>query len=1496
MYGAIRELSVSEVAQEVSQSNFCEGNVYITAKIHGHKLTPLVDTGSSTNLISNNLVHELGLTDKVVQSTYKLVGVTGAPLQTLGVLQDVPIVINEHLMQANFIVSNLFNEDCILGQSFMTKHKIVLNFNDLSMGNHVFKTVLQTRSCKSGKIMLITAQDTVVRGLDTISCKLVKGESQEPLSDACGLFNIVLDEQFDCISLLSNDTPHIPTTFDLNTIVESKNGMVDIPIAIDSNECEIWLPKNSIIAEAVPTIYSTSVEQQYSEEINFNSDDDPDRIAAIMSALKIHESTILTEEQKKQVRTLIEKFPDTWALDRSELGRTDLVTHEIHLSTDKPVRAPYRRVPLHLRADCIKELEELLETGIIEQSQSDYNTPALVLKRGNKTRIILDFRALNAVTIRSYATVPALNTILAGCHGAKMFSSLDFRDGFLQVPLKPEHRKYTAFAIPGIGFFQFTVLALGLCGSPGTFQNLLDRILAGCPPEVASAFVDDILSPAPDFDTMLSNLYIIFGRIKVSKLRLNPAKCQLFQSRLKYCGVYLTEKGVEADQEKVRAILDMQIPKTIKDVRRFLGCCSWFRQHIKGFATLAQGLTDSLKCDKLIGSTEFVNSVNLLKQALSQPPVLIFPSPNKEMLVYTDASEIAIAGCIGHKLEGQFHPIAYSSKILNETERKWASFKREFYSLWYHVTVCWRFYLLNGQFSCYVDMKALTFESFLKKTNSAVLLRWILELSADYSFTIKYLEGKLLDVPDCLSRLPQTSDQLFHWWKEINARELNSQKAQKDSANGINTCVFSQSDKCDSSAGKIMQVHTKEVEIGQASYDVNHKAWVNVNRVSCGDLVRVDLVSRDLVSGDLVSGKLVSRDLVSGDLVSGELVSRDLVSGDLVSGDLVSGEIVSRDLVIGDLVIGDYATNSTVVNDQCGVNIITADPESVKSDNNRSENDEEAQDTDITLQDGALKDKDKGGSFQYPIPAYYSDLLKNSQQQDKDLCTVKEWLLKSEKPSESTEIAKFSAALHKFWRYFEHMCLSDKGLVCYKFYFSSSKKFKELICVPEKDQEDLIRNHHDLKSCGHLGPQKTLHRIRQKYYFESMTSKVKQFCATCGVCFSINETYRKNPRAPLKIFPSCRPGQYLSIDLIGRIEGPCSFKWIFTMVDKFTRFINAVPLRNAEAPTIANALMNCWIWLYGVPEQILSDRAGNLTTANTMKILYSLMSVYKAKTTAYHAQGNGQCENYNKHIVVVLKKLVEDNPSSWPSLLPPACFALNSSVCSTTKFTPFRLHFGREIRGPSDLIYDTTTTEFYKSGAHLATSSFYEIRQVFDLVRQNNVAGLMSQKAAYDKRKGFHTTYKIGDHVLLWKPLSPTIKHYRKFRNCFSGPWKIMEILSQWTYRIKNVGTGKEEMAHYDSLRFVPVQLRSTTTPPRVSSEPEKVTTFGDSSERGPACPESEDEDLQMMFDTDDDSQEHPHEDPELAVEIPQARPVRDRRPPPRLQVDIGAGPSYMES
>ena len=201
-----------------------------------------------------------------------------------------------------------------------------------------------------------------------------------------------------------------------------------------------------------------------------------------------------------------------------------MVYHRISLTSTDPVQAPYRRVPFHLRADCIKEIQEVLDAGIIQQSTRNYNSPAIILKRKGKTRLILDFRLLNAISSHSYCSIPAVNTLTAGCFGKRVFSNLDMKDGFLQVPVWPPHRRYLAFSIPGVGFYEFARMSLGLCGGPATFQNLLDRLLCNTQdPSIASAYVDEILSASVDVEGMIANLRIIFERIKVSGLRFNPA-------------------------------------------------------------------------------------------------------------------------------------------------------------------------------------------------------------------------------------------------------------------------------------------------------------------------------------------------------------------------------------------------------------------------------------------------------------------------------------------------------------------------------------------------------------------------------------------------------------------------------------------------------------------------------------------------------------------------------------------------------------------------------------------------------------------------------------------------------------------------------------------------------------------------------------------------------------------------------------------------------------
>ena len=137
------------------------------------------------------------------------------------------------------------------------------------------------------------------------------------------------------------------------------------------------------------------------------------------------------------------------------------------------------------------------------------------------------------------------------------------------------------------------------------------------------------------------------------------------------------------------------------------------------------------------------------------------------------------------------------------------------------------------------------------------------------------------------------------------------------------------------------------------------------------------------------------------------------------------------------------------------------------------------------------------------------------------------------------------------------------------------------------------------------------------------------------------------------------------------------------------------------------------------------------------------------------------------------------------------------------------LYFGRELRPPYDLVFDTTTTVYYETGAHLLSQTRESIRDTYDLVRANGISAMQRQKLAYDKKRGFHTTYEVGDKVLVWKPLPPTVTDFRKFRTRFSGPWRVEKVLSDWTYQLKNDATSKVIVTHFDSLRKIPTSLRT---------------------------------------------------------------------------------------
>lgn len=239
-----------------------------------------------------------------------------------------------------------------------------------------------------------------------------------------------------------------------------------------------------------------------------------------------------------------------------------------------------------------EEVEAMLRDGVIESSQNAWSSPIVIVrKKDGKPRFCIDFRKVNEVTERDAYPLLQIVPTLDKLRGARYLTTLDLKNGYRQVPLTPESRIITAFTVPGKGLMQFRVILFGLYSAPATFQRLLNTVLG---PELelhVFVYLDDVIVINRTFDEHLQTLQDIFHRLRESGLRLNLDKCRFCIDRLKYLDHVINREEIRTDPEKTQAITGWEAPKTVRQVRQFIGIASWYCRFIRDFVTIADPLT-----------------------------------------------------------------------------------------------------------------------------------------------------------------------------------------------------------------------------------------------------------------------------------------------------------------------------------------------------------------------------------------------------------------------------------------------------------------------------------------------------------------------------------------------------------------------------------------------------------------------------------------------------------------------------------------------------------------------------------------------------------------------------------------------------------------------------------------------------------------------------------------------------------------------------------------
>lgn len=553
---------------------------------------------------------------------------------------------------------------------------------------------------------------------------------------------------------------------------------------------------------------------------------------------------------KSKMANLVLQYQDIFSRHHLDCGKAKGFVHRIRLSDNRPFRLPFRRVPPSQYQKLRQVLTEMEEKEIIRKSNSEYASPlVLVWKKNGDLRICTDFRWLNKRTLKDAHPLPHQSDCLAALGGNCLFSTMDLTSGFYNMPLHENDRQYSAFTTP-MGLYEYNRLPQGLCNSPGSFMRMMTSIFGDQNYLSLLCYLDDLLVFAPDENTALKRIEMVFSRLRSHNLKLSPKKCFFLRRSVKFLGHVIDENGVSTDPSKVESISNMScadlmepdgVTPSPKRLRSFLGMVNYYQHFVPGYSAKAKPLFELLKGEKKKGKNKsrlqyrklsasdwtsaHVHAFERLKDCLLNAVVLAHPDFSRPFVLSTDASLDGIGAVLSQVGEGESRarPIAFASKSLTQSQRNYPAHRLEFLALKWAVCDKFSHWLKGHTFSVLTDNNPLT-HILTKPKLDCCEQRWVAKL-ASYDFDIKYVPGQQNVVADALSRVPFVKSTVG---QRLFAEPYHSLLSQvKDMSSASVQQAFRSSSGCDLILSNAQQsARTFQIPSGEVSAVLqSHICW-----------------------------------------------------------------------------------------------------------------------------------------------------------------------------------------------------------------------------------------------------------------------------------------------------------------------------------------------------------------------------------------------------------------------------------------------------------------------------------------------------------------------------------------------------------------------------------------------------------------------------------------------------------------------------------------------
>ena len=578
------------------------------------------------------------------------------------------------------------------------------------------------------------------------------------------------------------------------SVVSIENGQANLAIVNLNESRECHIAPNTALAVCVVTSEITPIEDLHTtaaagqprlnRAINTTVDFESD-LAKATSA----DASTLSEVEQRQLVELLQSRRGAFATDTLRVSQTHRTKHYIDTGSAAPIRSrPHRCTPTD-RVIIDDMVKTLLENGQIEPSTSPWASPIiLVTKSDGSKRLCIDYRRLNAVTVKQPTPMPRIDDTFDALAKGRIFSTLDLASGYWQVPMDPASRDKTAFVTPDNRTYSWAVMSFGLVNAPATFVNLMNDVLGECINKFCQCFVDDLIIYSSTLEEHLEHLRIVLDLIVEAGLQVKLAKCKFARTVLPFLGHLVSAGHIQPNPDKLRAIQEYPQPTDRAALLRFNGMANYYRRFISNFATIMKPLCELTSNEiKFDWHQEHEQAFRTIKYALTNAPVLALPDTTRPFIVKCDASGVG-TGAVLTQLDdsGMEHLIACTSKALNSAERKYSTTEQECLAV-IRALKEWRHYLLGSKFTIITDHQALQYLVHNRHVATGRLARWVLILSEFGTVDICYRKGATNFEADALSRAPLTVTENDDRSPRTDAADAAAETQQQDGAASMTT-------------------------------------------------------------------------------------------------------------------------------------------------------------------------------------------------------------------------------------------------------------------------------------------------------------------------------------------------------------------------------------------------------------------------------------------------------------------------------------------------------------------------------------------------------------------------------------------------------------------------------------------------------------------------------------------------------------------------------------